>query len=117
MAISMIVFLIGTLIMDKSSVIEITLRIYIGFALLLLTILNLLFLIDLIPNKQAYLILAIVSMMFSLILIWNPTQAVKYIDTFTGLAFITLGIFYLYASVVLKRQLRLWSKIFSVFKD
>ncbi|SUD91998.1 HdeD family acid-resistance protein [Psychrobacter phenylpyruvicus] len=98
---------IGGLLLANPAVSMATLTFYVGFLILFRSISALSFSLDLkdygIGDWGAMMALAVIGLIFSIIMIWNPTFAGMTIVIWTGLAFITTGIFSLYMAFKLKK--------------
>jgi len=107
LAFGILTTVIGGLLLSNPAVSMATLTFYVGFLILFRSISALSFSLDLkdygIGDWGALMALGVIGLIFSIIMIWNPAFAGMTIVIWTGLAFITTGIFSLYMAFKLKK--------------
>ncbi|MCC3345806.1 HdeD family acid-resistance protein [Psychrobacter sanguinis] len=107
LAFGILTTVIGGLLLSNPAVSMATLTFYVGFLILFRSISALSFSLDLkdygISDWGALMALGVIGLIFSIIMIWNPAFAGMTIVIWTGLAFITTGIFSLYMAFKLKK--------------
>jgi len=107
LAFGILTTVIGGLLLSNPAVSMATLTFYVGFLILFRSISALSFSLDLkdygIGDWGALMALSVIGLIFSIIMIWNPAFAGMTIVIWTGLAFITTGIFSLYMAFKLKK--------------
>ena len=107
LAFGLLTTVIGGLLLSNPAVSMATLTFYVGFLILFRSISALSFSLDLkdygIGDWGALMALGVIGLIFSIIMIWNPAFAGMTIVIWTGLAFITTGIFSLYMAFKLKK--------------
>jgi len=107
LAFGILTTVIGGLLLSNPAVSMATLTFYVGFSILFRSISALSFSLDLkdygIGDWGALMALGVIGLIFSIIMIWNPAFAGMTIVIWTGLAFITTGIFSLYMAFKLKK--------------
>lgn len=107
LAFGILTAVIGGLLLVNPEVSMLTLTFYVGFLILFRSISAISFSLDLkdygIGDWGALMALGVVGLIFSIIMIWKPTFAGMTIVIWTGLAFITTGIFSLYMAFKLKK--------------
>ena len=107
LAFGILTTVIGGLVLSNPAVSMATLTFYVGFLILFRSISALSFSLDLkdygIGDWGALMALGVIGLIFSIIMIWNPAFAGMTIVIWTGLAFITTGIFSLYMAFKLKK--------------
>ena len=107
LAFGILTTVIGGLLLANPAVSMATLTFYVGFLILFRSISALSFSLDLkdygIGDWGALMALSVIGLIFSIIMIWNPAFAGMTIVIWTGLAFITTGIFSLYMAFKLKK--------------
>jgi len=107
LAFGILTTVIGGLLLSNPAVSMATLTFYVGFLILFRSISALSFSLDLkdygIGDWGALMALSVIGLIFSIIMIWNPAFACMTIVIWTGLAFITTGIFSLYMAFKLKK--------------
>ena len=107
LAFGILTTVIGGLLLSNPAVSMATLTFYVGFLILFRSISALSFSLDLkdygIGDWCALMALGVIGLIFSIIMIWNPAFAGMTIVIWTGLAFITTGIFSLYMAFKLKK--------------
>ena len=100
-------FIIGLILILNPQISIITLPLFVGFVVLYRSMMAIAWSIDLkkyhISEWGWLLFIGIVGVIFSFILLWNPLFAGLTIALFTGIALITIGIFHIYLSFVLKK--------------
>ena len=107
LAFGILTTVIGGLLLSNPAGSMATLTFYVGFLILFRSISALSFSLDLkdygIGDWGALMALGVIGLIFSIIMIWNPAFAGMTIVIWTGLAFITTGIFSLYMAFKLKK--------------
>ena len=115
LAFGILTTVIGGLLLSNPAVSMATLTFYVGFLILFRSISALSFSLDLkdygIGDWGALMALGVIGLIFSIIMIWNPAFAGMTIVIWTGLAFITTGIFSLYMAFKLKKLNELTQKM------
>lgn len=98
---------VGGLLLANPEVSMLTLSFYVGFLIIFRAISAISFSLDLkdygIGDWGALMALGVIGLIFGVLMIWRPTFAGMTIVVWTGLAFITTGIFSLYLSFKLKK--------------
>lgn len=100
-------FIFGLLLIMNPGISMTTLPLFVGFLMLFRSIMGISYALELknygVPDWGALLAIAILGLLFSFILVWNPVFAGFTIVIWTGLAIITVGIFSIYLSFKLKK--------------
>lgn len=102
-----ITFVLGNMLILNPAISLTTLPFYVGFLVMFRSISSISFSLELknfgIKNWKFIMLFAVLGLLFSFILIWNPLFAGITIVVWTGLAFIATGIFSVLISFRLKR--------------
>lgn len=102
-----ITFVLGNMLILNPAISLTTLPFYVGFLVMFRSISSISFSLELknfgIKNWKFLMLFAVLGLLFSFILIWNPLFAGITIVVWTGLAFIATGIFSVLISFRLKR--------------
>ncbi len=100
-------FVVGLLLIINPLISITILPLYVGFVVLFRSIMAIVIAFDLksyaVSDWGNLLILGILGTLFSFVLLWNPIFAGLSLVYWTAFAFISLGIFYIYFSVKLKK--------------
>lgn len=98
---------VGGLLLANPEVSMLTLSFYVGFLIIFRAISAISFSLDLkdygISDWARLMALGVIGLIFGVLMVWRPTFAGMTIIIWTGLAFITTGIFSLYLSFKLKK--------------
>ena len=107
LAFGILTTVVGGLLLANPEVSMLTLSFYVGFLIIFRAISAISFSLDLkdygIGDWGALMALGVIGLIFGVLMIWRPTFAGMTIVVWTGLAFITTGIFSLYLSFKLKK--------------
>lgn len=107
LAFGILTTVVGGLLLANPEVSMLTLSFYVGFLIIFRAISAISFSLDLkdygIGDWGALMALGVIGLIFGVLMIWRPTFAGMTIIVWTGLAFITTGIFSLYLSFKLKK--------------
>lgn len=99
--------LIGLILILNPEISALTLSLFVGFVVLYRSIMDIAWSIELKKYRTSnwgwLLTTGILGAIFSFILLWNPLFAGLTVTIFTGIALITIGIFHIHFSIVLKR--------------
>ncbi|SJM66002.1 HdeD family acid-resistance protein [Psychrobacter piechaudii] len=106
---------VGGLLLANPEVSMLTLSFYVGFLIIFRAISAISFSLDLkdygISDWARLMALGVIGLIFGVLMVWKPTFAGMTIIIWTGLAFITTGIFSLYLSFKLKKLNELLQKM------
>jgi uncharacterized membrane protein HdeD (DUF308 family) len=99
-------FIIGLILIIKPEISIIALSFFVGFVVLFRSSMDIAWSIEMKKYKASnwgwLLFTGILGLIFSFILLWNPLFAGLTVAVFTGIALITVGIFHIHFSIVLK---------------
>ncbi|HKC37114.1 MAG TPA: DUF308 domain-containing protein, partial [Chitinophagaceae bacterium] len=108
-------FLAGILLLSQPLISITALSLYVGFVALFRSIMAISFSIELknngVKNWGSLLFIGILGIIFSYILLWNPLFAGLTLVYWTGLAFITIGIYGIMFSIQLNKLRKMASSI------
>lgn len=121
LAMGILTALVGIMLIDNPAISAVTLPLYVGFVVLFRSIMAISTSLELrnylIPDWGFLFALGILGTIFSFMLIFNPSFAGFTLVVWTGLAFITLGIYGIYISIKLKKIHDLPKNLSSTLKD
>jgi len=117
----MLTLAVGVLLLMHPGISLTILPFYIGFLLMFRSIMAMGYALDLknygVLDWGNLMIMAILGLIFSFILVWNPLFAGMTVVVWTALALIAVGIYNIYASIKLKKLKNMPKKISKELKD
>ncbi len=115
----LLTFILGVLLLLNPAISLITLTFYVGFLLLFRSVGGISYSIELknygILNWGYLMTIGILGVLFSFFLIWNPLFAGMTLVFWTGMAFISAGVFSIYLSLQLRKLKSIPSKLKSKY--